>query len=379
MRGRKSKVLLILGTALLTLTYLFFQFKEVSPDKYNNALTALDCAKGIFQSKPSEFSKTSHDLDHMNYKKRVFINNNVPTSSEGSVLIASSLGSEQSFGKDRSVKDFYIFLQTLEYDTSIVSLALYCGTESLFNTIESFFDDLVASKKSLPYARVTLLHSTSLGANFKTSEHKAELQRDRRRTIARARNFVVINALDSEQFILFVDADIYLVRQKKMLKFFVESKLPIIVPRVQNGDNVDYDKNSWRGSRTKPSSGQLELMDKGEWKKAAYVPKDVDGMMYHLEDHLELIKALPKDDKMRLPSYAVELDSVGGAILFMHSMLFRQGIIFPTINVVGTAWERDEGFDGIETEGVCYLARTMGYRCHGMPNLVAQHVKRSWF
>ncbi len=41
--------------------------------------------------------------------------------------------------------------------------------------------------------------------------------------------------------------------------------------------------------------------------------------------------------------------------------------------IVGTKWEHKEGWDGIETEGICYMAKALGYKCWGMPNEIIKH------
>ena len=144
------------------------------------------------------------------------------------------------------------------------------------------------------------------------------------------------------------------------------------MPRIRRGDLSDYDRNSWRGKRTKPTLEQLQLMDENKWDQFDYVPRDIELEMFHFfnldnKDELTI-------DQQKL-SYMVELDSVGGAVLFFKSYIFKQGAIFPTSYIIGTTWDRLEGYDGIETEGICYLAKPLGYRCWGMPNLVAHHVQ----
>jgi hypothetical protein len=60
----------------------------------------------------------------------------------------------------------------------------------------------------------------------------------------------------------------------------------------------------------------------------------------------------------------VELDAVGGTVLMIRAALHRQGLNFPTYPV--------EGF--IETEGLSMVARKMGIRSWGLPQLIVHHV-----
>ena len=101
-------------------------------------------------------------------------------------------------------------------------------------------------------------------------------------------------------------------------------------------------------------------MDNNQWDQWDYVPRDVQNNMYHFQTYID-----NKDNEFELhkddPDYIIPLDSVGGAVLFMKSIVIKQGVIFPTSLIVGTTWDRQEGYDGIETEGVCYLAKPLGF------------------
>lgn len=67
----------------------------------------------------------------------------------------------------------------------------------------------------------------------------------------------------------------------------------------------------------------------------------------------------------------VRLDAVGATVVMMKSALVRQGLVFSVGYMVGMDWG-DEGWDGIESEGLCLQARTMGSACYGM-------VERRWW
>lgn len=318
------------------------------------------------------FIKTVGDYDYLGYQKTVYTKPEFDSVNKNSVLVISSIANENSFGKGRLFEDFYDLIGSLEYPKSQLNLSIYCGSEALLKLVSDFFE-VVTKTAKCPYNKVTILYASFLQTNFKSSEHNPKVQRQRRRSIARGRNFVLFNSLESEQYTLFLDADITRFEHPDMLDRFVKSEKDIIVPRIERGGSLDYDRNSWYGQRIKPTENQLKLMDEDKWEEADFVPMDVDGQMYHLGDHVSAIKGLPETDEKRDLSYAVPLDSVGGAVLFSKSIIYKQGVVFPTMNVVGTTWDRSEGYDGIETEGVCYMAQTMGYKCYGMPNLVTQH------
>lgn len=317
------------------------------------------------------FVKTSTEDAGLGYTKHVFTNTRAEDTKENTLLIISSIADVSSFGQGRSFKDFIDVIGSFRYDKSLINLAFFCGTDELFEHVDLFFENFFAA--GTQYGKVTVLGAKFLQSPFASSDHTHRIQRQRRRIIARARNFALFNSLDTEQHTVFLDADIISIDHPDMLLHFVKSERDIIVPRVERGGNKDYDKNSWRGSRRKPTPNQLALMDKKEWGRAAFVPKDMKNAMYHLADHLEVVKTVQPEDPARQLDYLVELDSVGGAVLFAKSVIYKQGAVFPPLYVVGTTWDREEGYDGIETEGLCYVAKTMGYTCWGMPNLVAQH------
>ena len=55
----------------------------------------------------------------------------------------------------------------------------------------------------------------------------------------------------------------------------------------------------------------------------------------------------------------LRLDAVGATVLLMRTDLVRQGLAFSTSYLVGTDWI-GEGWDAIESEGLCITARTLG-------------------
>ncbi|KAF4315082.1 hypothetical protein BBO99_00009377 [Phytophthora kernoviae] len=69
----------------------------------------------------------------------------------------------------------------------------------------------------------------------------------------------------------------------------------------------------------------------------------------------------------------VLLDSVGGTMLYVKADVHRQGVLSPLHYLIGSEWA-NEGYDGIETEGLCYVAHFLGFKCWGMPNDLIYHV-----
>lgn len=63
-------------------------------------------------------------------------------------------------------------------------------------------------------------------------------------------------------------------------------------------------------------------------------------------------------------------------LMYMHQVraeLHMRGVVFPPLYLVGGHWHTQGGYDGIETEGLCYVARSMGAKCYLAPRIVVRH------
>ncbi|KAH3679841.1 hypothetical protein WICMUC_000584 [Wickerhamomyces mucosus] len=289
-----------------------------------------------------------------------------------------------SFGKDRSFEDFFLLLDSIKHDHSRTSIAFLIGDDDTFELIDdyvsSFFKKLeeLEDYETLPdsFSRITLMQAKFVEEKLKldrVNRHGPEVQRERRRVLSQMRNFLVTNGIQNEKYSLFMDSDI-IEFSPNIVPVLIEEDKDISVVRidVKNVDgNVvhsDYDLNSWAGSRTKPTleeQGKLDDPNSGFF----FEPKPGHDKINLLDAHLN-----PSHYGIDSSSTAsLELKSVGGAVLFAKTEIYKQGILFPPFYIIGTSWERKEGYDGIETEGLCYQANVIGYKCYGFPNLVAYH------
>lgn len=297
------------------------------------------------------------------------------------ILIMSVIGNSSPYGRDRNFEQFLKTILSIVEDQSdyIISLSLLCNNPDEFNNIQKYFENELENNLELfstLFESIIIVSAPFLDENsgFNRNErHRDSIQRLRRRLIAKSRNFLLLHSLNNQQYILTIDSDmIRFDNPEKFISRFINSKKDIVVPRIERPGLKDYDKNSWRGERTKPNQEQLDKMDNNQWDQWDYVPRDVQNNMYHFQTYID-----NKDNEFELhkddPDYIIPLDSVGGAVLFMKSIVIKQGVIFPTSLIVGTTWDRQEGYDGIETEGVCYLVKPLGFSCWGMPNIVAHH------
>lgn len=212
------------------------------------------------------------------------------------------------------------------------------------------------------------------------------IQHERRARIARWRNYLMRRALSDEKHILWFDADVVEMSSvhgrsavQAMISHSDENPdAGILTTTCHKSGFTNWDRNAWRvpgtGRKTFADPTGLdglpdELLTQhdggaefdrfwigvAEADKAAIIPDLV-------KHRLELHHLLPHTtDNALLP-----LDSVGGTILYMRADLVRQGLVFPAYEIVGSSWAAT-GWVGVETEGVCYLARGMkGGGCYSL-------------
>jgi hypothetical protein len=256
----------------------------------------------------------------------------------------SSWGQE-TFKPSRTFYDYLGLINSTGLDMRQLSLGIMTSSEeeyALYKNATSY----------TPIPRVTVLFRQSeddhdpnwWSSTPRGGRHNHAIQTQRRMHVATLRNELMSRTLHDEEHIMWIDSDIsYLspgiVQMMKNHSQHVEDA-SVITARCQMGWNPDYDANSWQGARTKsPSSGR-----KAEEDETSHVPAQTT------QKHIgELIKGTSDED-------IVPLDSVGGTILYVRASLVHQGLTFPPYYTIGTGWGRD-GWDGLETEGMCYVAR----------------------
>ncbi|ETN18835.1 hypothetical protein PPTG_04309 [Phytophthora nicotianae INRA-310] len=265
-----------------------------------------------------------------------------------SVLIICVLNDAQSWGKNRTMEDFFKLIGSFEYPRSKISIALLTSSMVEFTKAKQLFGSYIEQ-----YSRLSVIFRNDFSAKGLTraNRHIHSLQASRRRMLARYRNYALLSTMESwHQHVLWVDADVTVIPPGLVLKM-VKSGRDIVEPMcVRNirGRWVNYDRNAWVGQRKVRSANDKD-----------FVPGPLNARSFH---------NLPDRSKPFVP-----LDSVGGTMLYVRADIHRQGVMFPVHYVIGSEWGR-EGYDGIETEGLCYSAHFLGYKCWGMPQDAIQHV-----
>ncbi|TKA35782.1 hypothetical protein B0A54_12951 [Friedmanniomyces endolithicus] len=239
----------------------------------------------------------------------------------------------------RSFYDFLDLLASTSLDLSTVSLGIRTASSEQFRTMQVAVD-------RLPFARVVIYHQedTSEGAVYE-NRHNPQVQLARRSGLAKLRNRLMLSALQDEDYIFWLDADVVELSPEivpTMLKHSASvTNAGIITAVCHQNEMNNYDKNAWE-----LDSPEL-LGPLPDAEREAAVAKLVATRVF-----------VPELIEGTNDSAIVPLDSVGGTILLIRADLVRQGLTFPHYNIVGTTWGH-AGWIGVETEGLCYAAREL--------------------
>jgi glycosyltransferase involved in cell wall biosynthesis len=158
-----------------------------------------------------------------------------------------------------------------------------------------------------------------------------QIQPERRRVLARARNHLLSHALRDHDWVLWLDVDLTFY-PPDIIDRLLQIGKNIVQPHcVLDPGGPTFDQNAWR--------------DKGR---------------YHLDD-------------LRDEGVVVPLDAVGGTMLLIRADLHRDGLIFPPFPY-RPGHPHARGGDGeLETEGLGLMAADMGETCWGLPHLEIIH------
>ncbi|GAM90478.1 hypothetical protein ANO11243_085220 [Dothideomycetidae sp. 11243] len=247
-------------------------------------------------------------------------------------------------GAPRSIKHLHEIIAA-QYDVKRVSLGL------LTSSAEEY-ERYIESIEHIDYARVTIFLHPGFHEGpvvDRKRRHEAKFQTERRAEMSKLRNYVMLKTLREEQHIVWLDADVYRVDPgiiDRMIQHTEEKEdFGILTAMCTLWNGRNYDLNAWSGTRQGPRGWDLNKEE--EEKELKFQGQ------HHVE---ELIKNKGGDQ-------LVALDTVGATILYMRASLIEQGLNFPHQYTVGTRWKKD-GWDGIESEGLCYRARGLkGGRC----------------
>jgi hypothetical protein len=245
--------------------------------------------------------------------------------------------------RPRTFNDFQAIIAD-QHDIDRVSLGFLTSSATEYELYKQ-------ETEKLPYGKVLLIHHPGFGEQVaRDHRHDSEVQTARRAQLAQLRNYLMLRAVNNEPHILWLDADVFHLDSgivARMMRHADEQiDFGILTARCSAGEQEDYDLNAWQGTREGPRGWDLDQseIDAGELAKQGQ--KWVD----------DLLPGTGDDD-------LIPLDTVGATILYLRASLVWQGLSFPHQYVVGTRW-RKAGWDGIESEGLCYRSTGLeGGRC----------------
>ncbi|KAK5711337.1 hypothetical protein LTR17_018464 [Elasticomyces elasticus] len=263
-------------------------------------------------------------------------------SAEPTILILVLFKDEKSWSSDfrsssRTVYDFLDLLQATDLDISTISLGIWTASADQFELIKT-------AVGRLPFSRVTAYHRQDADESAAYGDrHNPQVQLTRRSGLAKLRNRLMLAALQDEDHVLWIDADVDELSPNIVQTMIQHSTINhdagIITAMCHQNQMNNYDKNAWKVNFP-------ELL-------GSVADNDRETSLAKLVETRimvpELIKGTDNDA-------IVPLDSVGGTVLLIRGDLVRQGLTFPFRNVVGTTWGQP-GWIGVETEGICYAAR----------------------
>ncbi|KAH8693139.1 N-glycosyl-transferase [Talaromyces proteolyticus] len=261
------------------------------------------------------------------------------------------------------LQKYFDLLSELTYPHDLIDLAFLVGdstddTLALLSLELQRIQDQVDEKIAF---RSALIVQKDFGSDIEMDikeKHSFEAQGPRRKSIARARNFLLYSALKPDHsWVYWRDVDI-VDSPKKILEDFMAHDKDILVPniwfhRYENGIDIEgkFDYNSWIES------------DKGR-RLADSLPKDTvlaEGYKQYDTGRTYLVKL---GDWRKNKDEEVNLDGIGGVNILVKADVHRAGINFPSY-----AFENQA-----ETEGFAKMAKRAGYEVVGLPNYVVWHI-----
>jgi hypothetical protein len=223
---------------------------------------------------------------------------------------------------------YWSLLYRLTYPRALISLGFLEG-DSTDRTLELLTRKLPVLQKDFRRANVW---KRDFGYRIPSGveRHEESIQLERRSVLARSRNHLLMHALDDEDWVLWMDADL-LDYPPDIIQTLLATGKDIVQPQcvIQLGGPT-FDRNAW-------------------------------------SDHGRLLMESLRDQDL------VRLDAVGGTMLLVRADLHRDGLIFPPFPYGLENPLHRPGRGEIETEGLGIMARDMGIECWGLPRLEIRH------
>lgn len=256
-------------------------------------------------------------------RRRAAQSQNAPGAGAARVLILTPVKDAR-----RVLPAYWDLLYRLTYPRDRISLG-FLESDSSDGTFDVLQQELPSLQRDF---RRALIWKHDFGYRIPEGVPRWEpsIQAERRSVLARSRNHLLFHALDDEDWVLWMDADL-LEYPPDIIETLLAVGGAIVQPHcVLAYGGPTFDTNGW-----------------------------VDRGAHHLDAYR---------DQERVP-----LDAVGGTMLLVYADLHRDGLVFPAVPYGVTSRYARPGQGEIETEGLGILARDMGIDVWGLPNVEILH------
>ena len=242
------------------------------------------------------------------------------------VMFLCLINDANSYGKGRDFSSLVQLIAGMKYPSSLSEAAFLISDPDEYDDIEEYLDE---NYPHMPFSKMSIMTEdagSSSADHERENRHSSHIQASRRRKLAVLRNRLSYTMLRPEiDGVFWIDVDV-IEAPKGLVKKLATSGLDIATPICLWGETeMIYDANAWIGNRQKPSADDLEKMRRGEY--SGFVPAPVEDDKYHLLSDF------------RKPGIDyVELDSVGGTMLWIKAEVLLSGVNFPVYYTIGAEW-----------------------------------------
>jgi len=239
---------------------------------------------------------------------------------------------------ERFLPSYFNRLRKLSYPHDCLSVA-FLESDSVDNTHAHIQDKLPELQSE--FAKPGLF---KLDFNYHSDLPRWEpsQQFKRRSILAKSRNHLLSQALECEEWVLWIDADV-LSWPDDVIEQLLDTQKDIVVPHCVTENGKTFDLKTFK---------LKQGAEKWDWS-----PYILDGILQPPVGYGRLYLSELRHHE------CIQVDAVGGTMLLIRANLHREGLIFPPYSY--------KHF--IETEGLAVMAKDMGYSCWGLPNLEIVH------
>ncbi len=237
-------------------------------------------------------------------------------------------------------EEYFARLRNLAYPLHLISLGILEGDseDNSYEVFKKLCDENRSHFQSVRIWKKDFGYQIPKG----TPRWEPSIQLQRRTILARSRNHLLFHALEDEDWVLWLDADV-IEFPVDIIQRLLSYKKDIVQPHcVKKYCGPSFDLNAWR------DKGRLFMHD------------------------------------LRPEGEITPIDAVGGTMLLIRADCHRDGLVFPPFlygkrnakirkrNDINMPGEEGE----VETEGLGILASDMNLQCWGLPHLEIIHADR---